>query len=209
MCANTSLRKANSREVARMAIGDERVSRRRLLKRAGVGAAVIGAGSMVTAGTASAVGFCHDCSCSPCGSGNGCGHWFGHGVCTACVPTTEGCCFCHEGIACDGATGCANSGDCPPGWACAATCCGGLICVPPAGDPAGTLRRRCRSKRCCDVGGRLGRARRPPPGSSRSWPRARLVDRSFTYYERASSEALSASGRIPQVRYRQIACLVR
>jgi hypothetical protein len=93
---------------------------------------------MLTAGTASAVGFCHDCSCSPCGSGAGCGHWFGHGVCTACVPTTEGCCFCHEGIFCADGVPCGDSGDCPGGWACAITCCGSTpICVPPSGNPAG------------------------------------------------------------------------
>ena len=120
-----------------MAASEARVTRGKLLKRAGVGAAMIGAGSMVTAGTASAVGFCHDCSCGPCQGGDGCGHWAGHGQCTACVPTTEGCCFCHESILCGGATACGDSGDCPAGWACAATCCGGLICVPPAGDPSG------------------------------------------------------------------------
>jgi hypothetical protein len=37
-------------------------------------------------------------------------------------------------------TVCTSSDECPPGWACANTCCGifgfpAVVCVPPCGDP--------------------------------------------------------------------------
>jgi hypothetical protein len=114
-----------------MAIADERVSRRRLLKRAGIGAAAVGAGSMLTATTASAVahgsGVCVGLgSCGPC-LGNFC-----DANCT-CLINTEGCCFCHNSISCSHFWACDSSSDCPPGWQCAETCCGGPHCVPHCG----------------------------------------------------------------------------
>jgi hypothetical protein len=117
-----------------MAVTDERVSRRRLLKRAGVGAAVLGAGSLVTAGTASAAGNCNAGECHACTHTPSCtdGH---HGT-GGCVPTTEGCCFCHEPSFCFCLPSCTASSQCPPGWACAMTCCGGFLCVPPLGETA-------------------------------------------------------------------------
>ena len=113
-----------------MASVDERVSRRRLLKRAGVGAAVLGAGSMLTASSAAAQG---DPTCIGAG---GCGECTFQTTCGAgcgCVITVEGCCFCHQGISCGGATPCHHTSDCPLGWECAYTCCGGTICIPPCG----------------------------------------------------------------------------
>ena len=82
-----------------MASVDERVSRRRLLKRAGVGAAVLGAGSMLTASSAAAQDGDPHCvgagGCGPCDPARRhvarrCG----------CIITTHGCCFCHQGISC-------------------------------------------------------------------------------------------------------------
>jgi hypothetical protein len=112
------------------------VTRRKLLKRAGVGAAALGAGSLVTAGTASALAFCHDCACDHCPVANGCGTH--HGGNTACFPTTEGCCFCGESTICEALEPCETSGDCPPGWGCILSCCSavfgfGPLCIGPPG----------------------------------------------------------------------------
>ncbi len=122
-----------------MAMTEDRVSRGRLLKRAGVGAAVLGAGSMVTAATASA-------NASPslsCISVSGCGICATQGLgcegneCCGCAITTEGCCFCIANVSCVGLPSCATSSkQCPPGWACAYTCCNGgatPVCVPHCG----------------------------------------------------------------------------
>src|SRR5688500_3827933 len=109
------------------------VSRRTLIKRAGVGAAVVGAGTMVTAASAQAapgincihVGGCGpfiDCASDP------------HDCC-GCVVTVEGCCFCMENVFCEGLHACDHSGACPPGWACATGGCEADpgFCVPPCG----------------------------------------------------------------------------
>ena len=126
-----------------MAVSEKRVTRGRLLKRAGIGAAALGAGSLVTAGTAGAAfppskecttvggcGVCSDPAQVTCGSGCG------------CVVTVEGCCHCHQGISCGNphAIACTKSSQCPPGWACARTCCNGFepICVPHCGFVAPT-----------------------------------------------------------------------
>jgi hypothetical protein len=61
----------------------------------------------------------------PCGFGSKCG----------CVVTTNGCCFCHQHAVCDDLQRCKRTDQCPPGYACAYTCCFemgfGTVCVPP------------------------------------------------------------------------------
>lgn len=120
-----------------MAVSEQRVTRGRLLKRAGVGAAALGAGSMLTASTAGAsfssifstaciaVG---GCSTTPfvdgCDSGCQCG----------CVVTPEGCCFCAENWFCN-TPACTKSSQCPPGWGCGySPNCGGFVCAPHCGS---------------------------------------------------------------------------
>jgi hypothetical protein len=114
-------------------MGSSNVTRRKLLKRAGVGAAAVGAGAMVTASSAQAVssticidaGGCIDCPAAnyPC-----------HGDCCYCFMSTEGCCFCAEDFFCNGVEACHTSSDCPPGWGCVYSCCGGgTACAPPCG----------------------------------------------------------------------------
>src|SRR5262245_23938324 len=116
-----------------MAVSEGRVSRRGLLKRAGVGAAAFGAGSMLTASTASANApasrVCVDAGgCGACDLQTQCSS------CCTCVVTVEGCCFCHEPVFCDDNLACSSSAGCPPGWVCAETCCGDQpICVPHCG----------------------------------------------------------------------------
>jgi hypothetical protein len=117
-----------------MAVSEGRVSRGGLLKRAGVGAAALGAGSMLTASTASA----NAPASRICATNGGCGQCANQvdcGPCCACVVTVEGCCFCHEFVFCDAGLACTSSAGCPPGWVCARTCCfgGDPICVPHCG----------------------------------------------------------------------------
>jgi hypothetical protein len=115
---------------------DDRVSRKSLLTRAGAGAAVLGAGSMLTATTASAAA-AHTTACNAngCGAENQCeggyDNCLGHDCCY-CWVTTEGCCFCGQDYFCDSTIPCSSSNQCPAGWACASTCCG-PTCVPPCG----------------------------------------------------------------------------
>ena len=104
------------------------ISRSTLLKRAGIGAAVVGAGAMVTASTASAQG---SVACIHAGGCGGCGAP-SCSECCGCWVTTEGCCICGESSVCDPHRNCHTSNDCPPGYACVVTCCG-QVCVPPCG----------------------------------------------------------------------------
>lgn len=117
-----------------MAVTDERVSRRRLLKRAGIGVAAVGAGSMITAAPAAAQHGGHgDVDCIGAG---GCGECDLQTVCGSncgCVITVDGCCFCHEGSSCASLSPCHTDAQCPAGWRCAYSCCGGTLCLPPCG----------------------------------------------------------------------------
>ncbi len=121
-----------------MAVSEERVTRGRLLKRAGVGAAALGAASMVTASTAAAAA---PASTSCIGWENGCGvcdNLVGGcegDDCCACFVTTEGCCFCSTFVFCAGLKPCTvSSKQCPAGWSCAYTCCSETpVCIPHCG----------------------------------------------------------------------------
>jgi hypothetical protein len=111
-----------------MAVSETRVTRGRLLKRAGVGAAALGAGSMITAGTAAAA-LHPSTSCIDAG---GCGEFqFCQNTCECgCTVTLEGCCVCMANVFCDGLPSCTSSSQCPPGWACGT---GGCAAEPPNG----------------------------------------------------------------------------
>ncbi len=83
-----------------MAVSEKRVTRGRLLKRAGAGAA-IGVGAMVTAGTASA-DLVPSTSCIDAG---GCGSFQScEGTCECgCVVTVESKCICMQNVVLRGA----------------------------------------------------------------------------------------------------------
>jgi hypothetical protein len=122
-----------------MAVSETRVTRGRLLKRAGVGAAAVGAGSMLTASTASAAAHpspeCSDpAGAAGCTSCPACNNLCpGGSGCCCCFVTVEGCCFCAENTDCN-VPSCTSSSQCPPGWACVATCCDATPrCVPHCG----------------------------------------------------------------------------
>lgn len=115
---------------------EQRVSRAGALKYMGAGAAIAWAAPMIMTGTAEAATANKTCArnvaatdtaCGVCQSQQPCG---GSG-CT-CVIAVTGCCFCHQPQSCDLVV-CKNNGNCPPGWNCAYTCCGGKLCVPPCG----------------------------------------------------------------------------
>lgn len=119
-----------------MAVSEQRVTRGRLLKRAGVGAAALGAGSMLTASTASA-NLPTNKACigsGGCGCANGCVSFPGGSGCCFCFVNTEGCCIATEDVFCAGIPTCTSSAQCPPGWGCIAnTGCGAGVCAPHCG----------------------------------------------------------------------------
>jgi hypothetical protein len=126
---------------------DLTVSRRRILKRVGIGAAAVwtapllfsaspasahSSGGALCAKLAASKGLA---ACTPCpacnnrcGSGPvGCG--------CACFVDIDGCCLCGEDFLCPGRV-CLSHADCPPGTKCSFTCCPGdrgLRCVSRCG----------------------------------------------------------------------------
>ena len=100
-------------------------------------------------GTQCCSGNCVDrtCSCDLGGIGTSCETGFLFGCQNSdncfCMNTTEGTTFCAQSLdICDPgeATVCTRSQDCPPGWACAATCCNpDLETTPICNAPCGTV----------------------------------------------------------------------
>jgi hypothetical protein len=68
------------------------------------------------------------------------GNCFGQGECNgggngcACSRTWDDGNFCHQSTSCGSVVSCTTTADCPPGWACAYSCCDGLTCLPPCND---------------------------------------------------------------------------
>ena len=110
-------------------------------------------GKRCTNGTECCSSNCVDgtCSCDPCscdlgGFGTSCATGFLFGCHNNdhcfCMATTEGTTFCAQSLTCDPrkVTVCTRSQDCPPGWACAATCCNPeLETTPVCNAPCGTI----------------------------------------------------------------------
>jgi hypothetical protein len=131
-----------------------RISRRKLVKAAAVGGGLAYAAPFMTSTALAGPGDGHPrcnavagedpktCGPHPCFDQTICRGEIPDGSFCTCVPREpgngneqgEGQCFCHEAQFCAGLTACENSGDCPPGWACASSCCpGGAFCLPPCG----------------------------------------------------------------------------
>jgi hypothetical protein len=114
---------------------DQRISRRRMIKRIGAGTAIVwSAPALTTLGSrafAQVYGPCQ--TCSPC-FGPECGN----DNCF-CVPqVSEEGCFCHQAQACSSFQTCTPDTICPDGTECAQTCCtpGPARCVPACGTGA-------------------------------------------------------------------------
>jgi hypothetical protein len=116
-----------------------RISRRRLLKRLGLGTAVATLTPIVTSlGVEALAGNCPPCegSCDSfvCGGslqqcGSNCG--IGDGYCSG---DTDGNCFCWADSFCSEVSDCSSNADCPAGYACIpGTCCGTNKCLPGCG----------------------------------------------------------------------------
>ena len=126
------------------AIGPERkarISRRRLLKRLGAGAAVAWSApilsSIRTPAFAQYPSGCGNPPCTflvpGCGLGDGVPCGGGELVC-ACFTTTESECFCINQAVCACAQTCTTSGDCPAGQRCIVnTGCGRNVCLAGCG----------------------------------------------------------------------------
>ena len=120
------------------------LTRRKMLKRVGAGAAIVWAAPALTTvgghAFADVIGSppCARCAVGDddCGGQTDCG-----GGCT-CLRTADRRCFCHQPISCGDprVTACTTNAECPAGWACSFSCCvGGPLCHPPCGTTLGAL----------------------------------------------------------------------
>jgi hypothetical protein len=116
-----------------------KISRRRLIKRMGIGTAVAWLTPVVTSLGSHAEAGCIECGSQDCSwtcggvlfqCGQGCGP-LGDAYCS---PDVDGVCFCWENSFCSQVSDCVQNSDCPPGYACIpGTCCGTNKCLPACG----------------------------------------------------------------------------
>lgn len=117
------------------------ISRRRMLKRIGAGAAIAWSAPVLTslripAFAQAQSGPCPTCGAGCEGQGPNCGASGPFAVCNCNQAVTGGACFCYEIHRCDaiGPDACPNGqSDCSGGWVCVVTCCG-QVCRPPCGS---------------------------------------------------------------------------
>jgi hypothetical protein len=135
-------------------VSERRVSRGKLLKGAVLGGGAVYAAPFMTSAALAGPEDGHPrcnavpgqdpkkCGPDPCGDQTICRGEIPDGSFCTCVPRFPGTgnehggggCFCHEAQLCAGLTACESTDDCPPGWACATSCCpGGAFCLPPCG----------------------------------------------------------------------------
>jgi len=113
------------------------ISRRRMLKRVGAGAAIAWAAPVLTSLRMPA--FAQAVSTN-CPSGCGPDTCFGQTPCSdtgcfnVCQVSGAGC-FCHQSSSCQDLQACTTTADCTnvPNSVCAFSCCGTLLCLPPCG----------------------------------------------------------------------------
>ena len=117
----------------------QKVSRRRMLKRIGTGAAVAWLTPIVTSlGSRAEAGGCCDCTEQGCGCTWTCGgipRQCGLGGIDGCFCSTDvdGRCWCWPDSFCSELQTCSVNSDCPPGYACIPTCCATPTCLPACG----------------------------------------------------------------------------
>ncbi len=146
----------------------DRISRRRMIKRLGAATAVAWTAPVLsTLGNSPAwaqydgVGPCANTDCPPlgqpvetyCSSQVDCGAEPSGNPCS-CVRAQEDNCQCHSCVFCDNPaiTPCATAGDCPAGWICGLSCCSDtntdFRCLPQCGrgdNPDPCVGRRTRT----------------------------------------------------------------
>jgi len=129
-------------------IGHEKLSRRRMLKRVGAGAAIAWSAPILSSLRTPAFAQ-YPLRCTEC-AGDFC---FGQTICGSSGPTgTCGCaqvveeestCFCYEDDFCANRDTCVEQSDCPAGQTCVHTCCdasvGSPVCFAPCGTEATSL----------------------------------------------------------------------
>jgi hypothetical protein len=121
---------------------DQGVSRKKLLKRAGAGAAVLWAVPALTSVAHASHGGRHTC-----GKGFQCGgdqcsgqtacrppdNVGGRGIGCFCAQTQGGRCHCYDNDFCVNRQACTRNADCPSGQRCLNTCCGVPLCWDDCG----------------------------------------------------------------------------
>lgn len=103
-----------------------RISRRSMIKRVGAATAVAWTAPVLSSLRTPAFadyGVCRECALGDdfCFNQPTCGT-AGANPCS-CLRTEGNACACHACVLCSSATPCENTGQCPPGWVCALSCC--------------------------------------------------------------------------------------
>jgi hypothetical protein len=126
----------------------EGISRRRMLKRIGAGAAVAWSAPILTSLRSPAFAQGSPVPCSDC-AGDFC---LGQTICGSEPPFGCGCaqlvgsepsCFCYHDDFCSNRTSCNQQSDCPPGQTCVHTCCDSAIgqkCWDPCTQPLSRIK---------------------------------------------------------------------
>jgi hypothetical protein len=115
------------------------ISRRKMLKRIGAGAAIAWTAPVLTSlrtpAFAQRYQACPTCGGGCEGQGPACGESGPFAACLCNIPS-EGGCFCYELHSCLEGTACTSTADCAGfgagDWRCITTCCG-TVCRPPCG----------------------------------------------------------------------------
>jgi hypothetical protein len=129
-----------TQEDASFDVPDSSISRRRMLKRIGAGAAIAWSAPVLTSIRAPAYAqtpTCDACAGDFCGGQTQCGDQPPFGCFCAQIVGREPTCFCYHDDICDNRTRCPNGqSDCPAGQTCVHTCCDNPtpVCFGPCGE---------------------------------------------------------------------------
>ncbi|MGH2572303.1 MAG: hypothetical protein ACRDGU_02245 [Actinomycetota bacterium] len=114
----------------------DRISRRRMLKRVGAGAAIAWSAPVLSSLRTPAFAQYVECpqGCAACAGQVPCGRVDQGCTCIQALDPVGGC-FCHDIVFCDnpGVVACTEDSDCQAGWRCSNSCCGNNLCHPPCG----------------------------------------------------------------------------
>jgi hypothetical protein len=122
-------------------IGYEKLSRRRMLKRVGAGAAIAWSAPILSSLRTPAFAQAYPLRCTEC-AGDFC---TGQTICGDAPPFGCPCaqlvdgpgCFCYQDDFCSNRETCTESSDCPEGQTCVHTCCDAVVGSPVCWSPCG------------------------------------------------------------------------